>query len=77
MQFCDRASGARQVGVRPALPALTVEAVPPSLRGAVQLSAHLHPSQWDRISHATLRAANFRCLPSLFCCRLPLRLSRQ
>lgn len=50
-----------EVGVRPALPALTVEAVPPSLRGAVQLSAHLHPSQWDRISHATLRAANFRC----------------
>ena len=49
-----------QVAVRPQLPPLTVDAFPDSLVSMSNLCSILPSSDWDKLSQATFRAANYR-----------------
>jgi hypothetical protein len=49
-----------QIAVRPQLPPLTVDAIPDSLQGYINLSSILAKDDWDKLSQASFRSASYR-----------------
>lgn len=49
------------VDVQPGLPALTVDALPESLRGQMSLKSHFPPATWDVLRRAVYSRASHRC----------------